>query len=149
MNLYAWIWLAVVVLSVVFEASTSTLIAIWFAPSAILCIILAVLGVPLPVQITVFVVLSGLLMILFYRKLKTHIASKSEKTNLDAIIGKTGIVEEDIKPDFPGRVKVNSISWSAYVKDDGEEIKKGEKVKILSINGVKLLCEKEKQQSQQ
>ena len=56
-------------------------------------------------------------------------------TNLDRIIGSTGIVTEDITFDEIGEVKIDGKRWSAISK---EEIKKGSKVEILSIDGVKL-----------
>ena len=135
-----YVWLAVLVFSIVAEAASSALIAIWFAPSALVCIALAYFGVPLGAQITVFILLSAVLMLLFYKKLKDNIANKTEKTNLDALIGATGVVEEDISPLAVGRVKVGGISWSAYCREGQRTVKRGEYVRIDEINGVKLLC---------
>lgn len=132
-------WLVVLIIAVAAEAATSALIAVWFAPSAVLCMILSLVGVPMAVQIPVFLLLSMALCLLFYRRLKENIAKKSEKTNIDALIGKTAVVEEDIMPLSVGRVKVGGMSWSAYCEGDGVFAKKGEYVKIQAINGVKLL----------
>ena len=142
MQIYAW--LAVVALAVITEASTNALIAIWFAPSALVCMLLSALNVGIGIQIPIFIILSGVFMLLFYKKLRDNIASKSEKTNLDALIGKMAIVEEDIEPFGVGRVKAGGISWSAYSEYESETIKKGEHVTVKEINGVKLLCEKVK-----
>ncbi len=139
MNIY--IWLAVVVISVLAEISTAGLVAIWFAPSALICMLLAFLKVSVPIQISAFIVLSGIFMLLFYKKIKDNIDNKSEKTNLDAIIGKEGMVEEDIPPRGTGRVKIGGISWSAYTLNKETTVHKGEYVKVLGIDGVKLLCE--------
>ena len=54
------------------------------------------------------------------------------------------MAEEDIDYLSPGRVKVNGMSWSAYIEKDDEPIKKGELVTVSSINGVKLYCTKNK-----
>lgn len=135
-----YIWLGVIVLSIIVEASTTALIAIWFAPAALVCAILALAKVNIWVQLGVFVVISVLLMLLFYKKLRDNIDAKSEKTNIDALIGKTGVVEEDISPLVVGRVKIGGMSWSAYCKDGTRDIKKGEYVKVDEVNGVKLLC---------
>lgn len=134
-----YVWLTVLIIAVAAEAATSALIAIWFAPPAVLCMILSLVGVPMAVQIPVFLLLSMALCLLFYRKIKDNIAKKSEKTNIDALIGKTAVVEEDIMPLSVGRVKVGGMSWSAYCEGDGVFAKKGEYVKIQAINGVKLL----------
>lgn len=146
MGIYAW--LIIFALAIFAEASTNALIAIWFAPSALICMLLSVLKVNIGVQISVFIILSVVLMLLFYKKLRDNIASKSEKTNLDALIGKTAIVEEDIEPYGVGRVKVGGISWSAYSENETEIIRKGEHVTIKEISGVKLLCERIKTTAQ-
>ncbi len=140
MEIYAW--LIVFAAALFIEGATNALIAVWFAPSALLCMLLALMDVHIGVQISVFVILSVLLMLLFYKKLRDNIASKSEKTNIDALIGKTAVVEEDIEPLGVGRVKVGGISWSAYIAPDAKTVTKGEYVIIKEINGVKLLCEK-------
>ncbi len=138
----AYIWLGIAIISVIVEVSTSGLAAIWFAPSALLSMLLAIFKVPVSVQIPVFVIVSGLLMLLFYKKIKDNIDKESEKTNIDALIGKEGVAEEDILPRSIGRVKVGGISWSAYISSDAPAVKKGEYVKVLSIDGVKLAVER-------
>ena len=134
-----YIWLLVIAASVLVEASTSALIAIWFAPSALVCAILAATGVPLYIQGILFITLSCAFMLFFYQKLKDNIQKKSEKTNLDAIIGKSAVVEEDFSNLKVGRVKVGGISWSA-VCDSDESFSKGDIVIIKEISGVKLIC---------
>ena len=137
-----YIYSAIIILSLIIEASTSILVAIWFIPGALSGILLSLLNVNIPTQIVVFFVVSFTLMVLFYKKLRDIIASKTEKTNIDALIGKEAVAEEDISYLKPGRVKVNGMSWSAYIKKGDEEIKKNDTVRILSIDGVKLLCQK-------
>ena len=138
-----YIWLGIALVSVLVEMATAGLAAIWFAPAAIISMVLAICGLPLSVQISVFIVASGLFMLLFYKKLRDNIENKTEKTNLDAIIGKEGIAEEDIMPRGTGRIKVGGISWSAYTDKNALPITKGDYVKILAIDGVKLLVEKQ------
>lgn len=137
-----YIWLLVIAASVFIEASTSTLIAIWFAPAALISAILAALNVPLYIQILSFVVLSGVFMLFFYKKLKDNILKKSEKTNLDAIIGKNAVVEEEFSNLKVGRVKVGGISWSAVSESD-ETFFQGDIVTVKEISGVKLICGKQ------
>ncbi len=144
-----YIWLGIAIVSVIAEMATAGLAAIWFAPAALISMVLAILKVPVSVQIPVFIIVSGLLMLLFYKKIKDNIDKKSEKTNLDAIIGKEGVAEEDIPQRGLGRVKIGGISWSAYIKNDSEPIKKGEYVKVLAIDGVKLLVERLTVESQE
>ena len=69
--------------------------------------------------------------------LKRLIKSNPEKTNLDRVIGKIGVVTERITKRNPGEVKVDGKFWMA-VSDHA--IKEGTEVEILSIDGVKLHC---------
>ncbi|MBQ7399406.1 MAG: NfeD family protein [Clostridia bacterium] len=137
-----YIWLGIAIISVLVEISTAGLAAIWFAPAALLSMLLAIFNVPVSVQIPVFIIVSGLLMLIFYKKIKENIEKVSEKTNIDALIGKEGVAEEDILPRSIGRVKVGGISWAAYIRNDSLPVKKGEFVKIIAIDGVKLEVEK-------
>lgn len=50
----AYVWLAVVVLSVFVEGMTMGLVSIWFVPAGLTAMILALCGVPLWIQTTVF-----------------------------------------------------------------------------------------------
>lgn len=140
MQIYTW--LAILMISLITEAATATLVALWFVPSAAICMILAALSVPVSVQICIFIIASGIFMLLFYKKMRDHIQAKSEKTNLDAIISSEAIVEEDIFPHKPGRVKIGSISWSAFVSNDSQPLYKNEICRVVKIEGVKVLVQK-------
>ena len=63
-------------------------------------------------------------------------------TNLDMVVGKTGVVTEKIEKDGIGEVKVLGKKWSAY---SDKEVEENSKVKVLSINGVKLKVEEIKE----
>lgn len=134
------IWVGVLILALVAEGATAGLVAIWFMPSALLCIALELLGVHnLFLQIAVFFIASGVLFALFYKKMRDYLTVKGEKTNVDALIGKVATVEEDIPEGEVGRVKVGGQSWSALCRAERDVIA-GEKVEILSLEGIKLVC---------
>ena len=61
-------------------------------------------------------------------------------TNSDMVIGKTGVVTKKIEANKYGEVKVFGNIWMATSSD---EIDVDNKVRILSIDGVKLIVEKE------
>ena len=67
------------------------------------------------------------------------LAHKSEKTNIDVIVGKTGRVTKAVTPDDGGQVKVGYEEWRA--KAD-EEIAAGEKVEVVAVSGVTLTVKK-------
>ena len=89
---------------------------------------------------TIFAIL-GIILLVITRPIVNKLRSKdNEKTNLDRIIGTTAVVTEDIKKNEIGEVKVDGKRWSAISK---EMCLKGDTVKVLKIDGVKLIVEKE------
>jgi membrane protein implicated in regulation of membrane protease activity len=67
------------------------------------------------------------------RYIHNKTAVKGEKTNIDTITGKTGVVEQDIEPDKDGLVKVGYEKWRAR---SAENIKAGEEITVTGISGV-------------
>lgn len=67
------------------------------------------------------------------------LAKKTEKTNIDIIVGKTGYVTTTITWDNGGQVKVGYEEWRARADED---IAEGEKVEVIAINGVTLTVKK-------
>lgn len=132
-------WLAAAIAFVIVEALTMGLTTIWFAGGSAAALIVSLLDANLAVQLIVFFVASiGLLVPtrkLFVKKLQTG----NEKTNVEALIGKTALVTTEIKPYEVGAVKVNGQIWSAVTKPEGESLSVGSKVTITAIEGVKLI----------
>jgi membrane protein implicated in regulation of membrane protease activity len=133
------IWTAVLVASVILEAVTTALVAIWFVPGAILALIFAALNFPLWTQLLAFFI-SGLGILLRVAFREKHFRSNVQPTNADLLIGKNGIVVEPINNiKAEGAVKINGTVWSARVENaDTAEV--GAVVEILRIEGVKLIC---------
>lgn len=138
-NYMSYLWIVVIIVSLVVEGSTASLVAIWFIPSAIVAIILSLFNVGITLQVLIFFVMSLGCILSFRGLLEKALKKKSVPTNADALIGKSGIVIEDIDNiNFKGQVKVGGQIWSA-ASHDGEPIKSGETVEILAIQGVKLI----------
>ena len=134
------LWAAILVISVVVEGCTTALVSIWFAPAAAVCILLELFGVKnIYIQLVAFILLTVLLVFLLRNRIKASFKRPSTKTNVDSLIGKTAVVEEDILDGKVGRVNIGGMSWAA-VSDETRSILAGEKVKILEISGVKLCC---------
>ena len=134
--------IAIIVLSIICEAETATLVAIWFMPAAIVSLVLSFFAVPLWIQVVVFFACAALLLFLF--KVCFNVKSPKEnnkKTNLDRIIGERCIVIEEISNlHGTGAVKVNGQVWSARSLDDNAVIPEGKTVTIENIVGVKIIC---------
>ena len=66
-------------------------------------------------------------------------AVKKSRTNIDAIIGRQGIVLKDINRNVDGLVKVGNEQWRARSE---ENIKKEEEIVITAVRGITLIVEK-------
>ena len=66
-------------------------------------------------------------------------AVSKAKTNIDAIIGKRGIVLKSIARNVDGLVKVGNEQWRARAEED---IQKGDEIAVTSVSGVTLIVEK-------
>lgn len=136
--MYIWYLIAFAVF-VVIEASTYNLVTVWLAISSLAAGIYAYyFPDQVIVQLFLFLVLSVILIILT-KPLVKKLKSTTEKTNADRLIGCEGIVLEEINQiNGTGQVKVMGQIWSARA-EDGSVIPKDTLVKIMKIEGVKLI----------
>lgn len=136
-------WLGVILLLSIIEIATTGLVTIWFVASGMVALILSFFDqIPFVVQFGVFVVL-GLILLLSTRKILVEkLNNKKQKTNLDRVVDMEGIVTEKITKHNPGEVKVDGKKWTA-ISIDGKTIEEGKNVKIIKIEGVKLIVEEE------
>lgn len=135
-------WLIVAVMLALAEASTAQFVAIWFAAGAVAAIIPAALRLSLMVQVVVFVLVSTLALVLTRNFVKKVLKVKPVATNADSMVGRIGVVTENINNlDGQGRVMLAGLSWAARSEDD-TIIEKDERVLVKSIEGVKVIVEK-------
>jgi len=136
-----WIWFAIMIGAIVFEALTpSDLVSIWFAAGALVALIICVIWPDLVwLQVVVFFVVSGIL-IISTRKLAKKLQNTPDvKTNIDSIVGQTGKVTLEIQPHEIGEVKVEGKLWSAVAD---MKIEKDEYIEVVAVDGVKLVVTK-------
>ena len=138
MNWEAIFWLAAMVVFLAAEAGTVTLVSIWFAVGALGAILVALLGGNLMLQITVFLLLAILLLLSLRGIVRRYITPRISKTNIDSIIGTTGIVLSPIDNIAAlGQVQVGGTEWSAR-SSDNTPIPAGTLVRVDRIEGVKV-----------
>lgn len=139
-------WIIAIILFATFEIVTMGLATIWFAIGALIGLMALIFGAPFYIQFALFLI-SSLVLLAFTRPiLVDHLKLGKVKTNLDIIIGSTGIVLEDIKSFSMGKVKVNGQIWSAISEGDHIHIHKDTLVKVCNIEGVKLIVKEEKEE---
>lgn len=132
-------WLILLIILVAVEIATMGLTTIWFAGGAFVAIIAAAFNAPLYVQITLFLIVSVVLL-LFTRPIAMKYFNKDRiRTNAESLIGRQAVVTEEID-NLPatGSVSINGQEWTARCVMDGIKIPKGTVVIIRAISGVKL-----------
>ncbi len=138
-----FIWIGFAVLMAVCEAATTQLVSIWFVVGAIAAAVTTIFTPNIFIQLIVFLAFSAASLIItrpLVKKLKSK--NNTVSTNADRLIGQTGVVISEIKTDQDvGQVKVMGEIWSAKAKN--APVSKDSKVKVLSIEGVKLIVEPE------
>lgn len=134
------IWLIISGIFFVAEIITTGFLIFWFGVGAIFAMIVSLFVDSILVQTIVFIVVSAILMI-FTRPLVNKIISIKETlpTNIYTIKSKEGYVIEDLNNmDYSGKVKINGELWSAI---SDVPLERGTKVKVISVEGVKLKVE--------
>ena len=134
----AIIWLVLMVIFLVAEALTVSMVSLWFAAGAVVALLLSLLKIQIWVQVVLFFVVSGVLLACLRPMVRRHVAPKIVPTNVDAIVGTRGLVTAEIDTVCAaGQVKVNGMEWSAR-STTGEIIPEGALVRIERVEGVKV-----------
>ncbi len=77
----------------------------------------------------------------FRRRVKARLAGPDRLTNVDVVLGKSGLVTERIAPHAPGIVRVGDELWRAALADEGAAAttkEPGTTVLVDSVEGVTL-----------
>lgn len=138
LNAMVWLWLAVVALALILEASTMSLVSVWFVMGALVTVFAAYGGMPVTGQLLIFVSVSIATFFaarpLTRRFLDPHITP----TNADRLLGQDAKVTEEINNTISsGAVYVDGKMWTAR-SASGEVIPKDEMVEVVWMEGVKL-----------
>ena len=137
MNWAAILWLILMVVLLIAEASTVTLVSLWFAAGALAALLMSLLGAAVWIQVLAFLAVSAVLLTALRPIAKKHFTPKLTATNVDSVIGSTGLVTAAIDNiSAAGQVKLGAMVWTARATD-GAPIPEGTLVKVDKIEGVK------------
>lgn len=136
------VWIGFVIFMQLCEGFTTQLVSIWFAVGALCAAVSSLITSSVLVQVIVFIVVTcGTLIATKPLVDKYKKGHKDVKTNSDRLIGQTGVMLTDIDTlEAVGQVKVSGEVWTAKLKNP-TPVKKDDKVKILAIEGVKMIVE--------
>jgi membrane protein implicated in regulation of membrane protease activity len=139
-----YIWAAVLVALILIETQTADMVTIWFMPSALITLILALFELDIWLQCTVFVLLTTVMLILSKTVFRSVFQKKApERTNADALIGQEALILEPIdNAQGLGSAKLHGLVWSARAANENDVFVPGDIVIVKAISGVKLICVK-------
>lgn len=138
---YMLLWITVSVLALVIDIMTSSFLFIWFSIGGIISMFLTLSNYSFSIQLISFIVTSLILMATGYPFIKKTIKKTVPETLTmeENYIGREFISIKDIEK--KAIIKYEGIYWTA--KNTGEYINMGDKVKIVGIEGNKLLVKKD------
>ena len=131
-------WFIIAILLGIVEVITVDLVSIWFVVGSLVAALLAWFNAPLLYQILALIIVSVSLAVITRPYCKKILRGNITPTNADRLIGKTGTITKAFDSDDRGEVKVLTESWTCTSRDKHQFVE-GEKVKVIAIEGVKLL----------
>lgn len=132
-------WIVVAVIAIIFELLSTSFFSLSIGVGAIASAITNYYNYNLTIQVTTFIVVSVVCIILT-RPLSNLLNKKSErKSNTERFIGKEARVIQTINSKNPGKIIVDNETWLAI---SDTEIDKNNEVMIVGIEGVKLIVKK-------
>lgn len=138
MNWAAIVWLAALVIFLLAEAATVSVTSLWFAAGSLVALIVSLLNGPLWLQALLFVIVSGALLLLLRPLVRRYLTPGLIRTNVDSVVGTTGLVTEDIdNVSARGRVKLGAMTWTAR-STSGAPIGKDTRIRVDRVEGVKV-----------
>ena len=137
MNMAAIVWLGLMVVFLAAEASTVSMVSLWFAAGALIALLTALAGGPAWLQTLLFLAVSAGLLLALRPLAKKYLSPKLTATNVDSVVGTTGLVTAAIdNVSAVGQVKLGAMEWTAR-STSGQPIPAGTLVKVDRIEGVK------------
>lgn len=146
MNTEIIFWLVLLIVAIIVEIFTMGLTTIWFAGGALVAVLTALIGAPIWLQAVLFFAVS-LILLIFTRPIAVKYFNKERvKTNVESIVGRQAIVTSEIcNLHGIGQVTVGGQEWSARSSIDKAIIPAGSVVKVVAVDGVKVVVEVDEQ----
>ena len=135
--MYLIVWLVLMIVFLMVESQTVTMVSLWFGAGALAALIAQLCGAEFWLQVVLFFAVSIALLASLRPLARKYFTPKITKTNVDSVIGTTGLVTAPIDNiTAQGQVKLGAMEWSAR-STSGAPIEAGTLVKVDKIEGVK------------
>lgn len=135
MEIYV-VWFIVALVLLIVELFTASFGVVCFSFGAVAAGVAAYFGLGTVWQLALFSVVSFIAFVFVRPVIVKFLLKKKDEvlTNADAVVGRVGIVTEEIDPNKnTGRVKIDGDDWKA---EASETIAVGEKVEVLSRESI-------------
>lgn len=140
----AILWGIVCLLCIVIEMTTGSFFLLCVSVGALGALVVALLGGSFDVQVLTLAVLSAL-MIVFVRPLIVRLLKKSHQTrqsNVDALMGREGVVSQTIEPGRFGRVAIDGDDWKACAVRRLDTLEAGTAVRVVGRESLIITVER-------
>lgn len=140
MDSFLILWIVVGFMALFIDILTSAFLFVWFTVGAIAAAIANITGYNSIIQIITFVIVSAVFMAVGYPLVKKTLKSTVKRTPTmeENYIGRELTAESEFSEKTTA--KIDGIYWT--LKNSGEKINKGDRMKITGIEGNKLLVTK-------
>jgi len=139
-----WLWMAAAVIFLIIEIGTPTLVFACFTIGSIGAAVATHFTDSYLIQAAVFAIVSIVLIPLTRPLAKKLTKPTAQKTNVDAMMGRPGIVTKKIDPALDvGQVRVDGQVWQA-VADEAIDV--DTEIKVDEVKGARLYVSKTEEQ---
>jgi membrane protein implicated in regulation of membrane protease activity len=137
------VWLILAIVLAIVELATLGLVTIWFAIGAVVACFASYFGADMVAQLVLFVVVSGVILLVVRPMAEKHVNKMVKKTNIDALTGRKLIVKDEIDNlRGTGKVDIDGSTWLASSDIDAVTIGKGEEVEVIKVVGARVIVKR-------
>lgn len=134
-----WHWIVLGLVVVLLELAVPAFFLVWFGLGALIVgvTLLAVPGLPFVWQVLIWIVCSIAFIWLWFKVFKPGFYKTRAGMSKGAVIGEIGLVIRDIRPFEKGQIRFQKpvLGDEVWESISEEEIKVGERVKVLDVEG--------------
>lgn len=137
------VWLILAIVLAIVELATLGLVTIWFAIGAVVACLASYFGADMVAQLVLFVVVSGVILLVVRPMAEKHVNKMVKKTNIDALTGRKLVVKDEIDNlRGTGKVDIDGSTWLASSDIDAVTIGKGEEVEVIKVVGARVIVKR-------
>lgn len=136
----SWLfWIIVCVALVIIEVMSQMLWALCLAVGALIAMVASLLGADMVWQLIIMAV-GGLLTYVtvfpWFRRYHNRKSAHTSRTGMDALLGRTAIVTDRIRPGRTGRARIDGDNWQVTAPSEHEELPSGTEVVVTGYDSI-------------